>query len=89
LVVEYRLGVESGAGQEYLVVAAVSETLDMVAKMKREIEPDKGRIRALREKVEKVFVADTLLLPTCGLTGILNSAVRGGEIDNGAGGPQL
>ncbi len=54
LVLEYRLGVASGAGQEYFVVAAISETLDMVSKMKREIEPDKAVIRALREKVEKV-----------------------------------
>ena len=51
---EYRLGVASGGGNEYVVVAAVAETLDKVAELKRRIAPDKARILALREKLEKV-----------------------------------
>jgi hypothetical protein len=53
--VEYRLGVASGGGKEYVVVAAVAEALDKVAELKRQVAPDKAKILAQREKLEQVL----------------------------------
>ena len=53
---EYRLGIASGSGKEYVAVTAVVEVLDKVAELKRRIGPDKAKILALREKVEKVHL---------------------------------